>query len=112
MQTNIYETNYNAYQLNMILNFTFSFEKDIAHDDICRTIIEIAEWINVGKFVDFKNRNTHGYDGVTMFKLLVLAFALFGYTSTRELEKLCQTDIRFMFIASVNHLVIWLLKDL
>ena len=99
MQTNIYESNYNAYQLNMLLDFTFSFEKDIAHDDICRTIIEISEGIHIGKYVDFKNRNTHGYDGMMMFKLLILSFALFGYASTRELERLCQTDIRFMFIS-------------
>ncbi|MEG0277045.1 MAG: hypothetical protein RR630_08440 [Coprobacillus sp.] len=46
MKTNIYETNYNAYQLNMLLDFTFSFEKDIAHDDICRTIIETHISIN------------------------------------------------------------------
>ena len=45
MQTNIYETNYKAYQPYMLLDFTFSFEKDIAHDDICRTIIEIMEGI-------------------------------------------------------------------
>ena len=83
----------------MLLDFTFSFEKDIAHDDICRTIIEIMEGIHIGRYVDFKNRNTHGYDGVMMFKLLILSFALFGYTSTRELERLCKTDIRFMFIS-------------
>lgn len=34
-----------------------------------------------------------------MFKLLILSFALLGYTSTRELERLCKTDIRFMFIS-------------
>ena len=47
MQTNIYETNYKAYQPYMLLDFTFSFEKDIAHDDICRTIIEIMEGIHM-----------------------------------------------------------------
>ncbi len=83
----------------MLLDFSFSFEKDIPHDDICRTVMAITERINIGKYVDFSNRNTHGYDGVMMFKLLVLAFALFGYASTRELECLCRTDVRFMFIA-------------
>ena len=68
-------------------------------DDICRTVIEITEEVNVGKFVDFSHRNSHGYDGVMMFKLVVLAKAEMGYVSTRELERLCKTDIRYMFIA-------------
>lgn len=99
MKTNIYKSNYNAYQTYMLLDFTFSFEKDIAHDDICRTVIEIAEEVNIGKFVDFSHRNAHGYDGVMMFKLILLAKAENGYVSTRDLEHLCQRDVRYMFIA-------------
>lgn len=91
--------NYNAYQPYMLLDFNLSFEKDIAHDDICRTVIEITEGINIAKYVDFTNRNSYGYDGIMMFKLVILAKALFGYVSTRKLAELCKTDIRFMFIS-------------
>lgn len=37
MKTNTYEINYKAYQPCILLDFSFSFEKDIPHDDICRT---------------------------------------------------------------------------
>ena len=83
----------------MLLNFNLSFEKDIAHDDICRTVIEVVEEVNIAKYVNFTNRNAHGYDGVMMFKLIMLAMADRGYVSTRKLSKLCKTDIRYMFIA-------------
>lgn len=99
MNTTLHTKNYNAYQPNMLLDFSLSFEKDIAHDDICRTVIEVAEGINVAKYVDFSNRNSYGYNGVMMFKILILAKSLFGYCSTRRLADLCKTDIRFMFIA-------------
>ncbi len=99
MKTLEYIENYNAYQPYMLLNFNLSFEKDIAHDDICRTVIEVVEEVNIARYVDFTNRKTHGYDGVMMFKLIMLAMADRGYVSTRKLSKLCKTDIRYMFIA-------------
>ena len=99
MKTLEYIENYNAYQPYMLLNFNLSFEKDIAHDDICRTVIEVVEEVNIAKYVDFTNRNAHGYDGIMMFKLIMLAMADSGYVSTRKLSKLCKTDIRYMFIA-------------
>lgn len=74
MKTNTYEINYKAYQPCILLDSSFSFEKDIPHDDICRTVMMITERLNIGKYVDFSNRNTHGYDGVMIFKRLVLTF--------------------------------------
>lgn len=83
----------------MLLDFPFSFEKDVAHDDACRTVIEVDEEVNIGKYVDFTNRNSYGYDGVTMFKLVLLAKTEKGYASVRDLEDLCKTDVRYMFIS-------------
>ena len=88
MKTNIYETYYNAYQPYMLLDFNLSFDNDIPHDDICRTVLEVTERINLCKYVDFSNRNSHGYDAFMMFNLVILAKALFGYASTRDLEKI------------------------
>jgi len=99
MKKQLHETNYTAYQPHMLLDFTFSFEKDIAHDDVCRTVIEIAEEVNIGKYVDFTKRNSYGYDGVMMFKIVLLAKTEKGYVSVRDLEDLCRTDIRYIFIA-------------
>ncbi|WP_413107612.1 hypothetical protein [Thomasclavelia sp.] len=94
----------------MLLDFTFSFEKDVPQDDICRTLIEIAEEVNLNMYVDFSHRNSHGYDGVMMFKLVILAKAEYGYVSTRDIAHLCKTDVRYMFIAQNQRLAICLFK--
>ena len=91
------EKDYNTYQTILPLQFNLSFQNDIAHDDISRTVLEVTGGINLNKYIDFTNRNTHGYNGI-MFNTLILAWALFGYASTRKLEELCRTDIRFMFL--------------
>ena len=92
------EKDYNTYQAILPLQFNLSFQNDIAHDDISRTVLEITGGINLNKYIDFTNRNTHGYNGIYMFNTVILAWALFGYASTRKLEELCRTDIRFMFL--------------
>lgn len=99
MKTNIYETNYNVYQPYLLLDFSFSLENAIPHDDISRTVIEIVERINLDHYIDFDNRNAHGYNAVMIFTLVLLAKTLFGYVSTRDLVSLCKTDVRFMTIA-------------
>lgn len=98
-KTNIYKTDYTAYQPYMLFDFTFSFEKDVPQDDICRIVIEIAEEVNLNMYVDFSYKNSYGYDGVMMFKLFMLAKAEYGYASTRDIAHLCRTDVRYMFIA-------------
>ena len=77
-----YQQDYTAYQTYALLDFNISFEKDVTADDISRTVID-----------------SHGYDGLMMLRLLLLAFADNGYASTRKLAELCRTDIRYMFIA-------------
>ena len=94
-----YQQDYTAYQTYALLDFNISFEKDIPAGDISRTVIEVTERIDINKFVDFTHRNSHGYDGLMMLRLLLLAFADNGYASTRKLAELCRTDIRYMFIA-------------
>ena len=96
---NINTSNYNSFQSYLLLDFSFSFEKDVPHDDICRTVLEVAWEVNINKYVDFSHRNIHGYDSFMMFVLVLLAKAEYGYASTRRLERLCKTDIRYMFIA-------------
>ena len=39
----------------MLLDFSFSFENDVAHDDISRTVIEIVEKINLANYINFDN---------------------------------------------------------
>ena len=95
----IHQQDYTAYQTYALLDFNISFEKDVPADDISRAVIEVTERIDINKFVAFTHRNSHGYDGLMMLRLLLLAFADNGYASTRKLAELCRTDIRYMFIA-------------
>ena len=91
--------NTTTYQPHFLLDFTCSFENDVPQDDISRSVIQITERININNYVDLRNRNSFGYDGVMMFKLVLLAFAEKGYCSTRDLADLCRFDIRYKFIA-------------
>lgn len=100
--TNLYNKNYNAYQPALPLDFTISYDKDIPEDDISRTVKSVAERINLAKYVNFSNRNSYGYDGVVMFKCVILGKTLKGYASVRDLEEFCKYDIRFKFIAEGN----------
>lgn len=45
--------NYTTYQTILPLNFDLSFQKDIAHGDISRTVLEITGGINLNKYIDF-----------------------------------------------------------
>lgn len=62
-------------------------------DDICRTVLEVLERVNLCKYVDFSNRNSHEYDTFMISNLAILFKVFFNYISTRDIEKLCYTDI-------------------
>ena len=58
------EKDYNTYQAILPLQFNLSFQNDIAHDDISRTVLEITGGINLNKYIDFTNRNTRVFDSL------------------------------------------------
>ncbi|MDO4467940.1 MAG: transposase, partial [Bacillota bacterium] len=91
-------TNNNLYQPKLLYNFKICYDLDIPQNDISRTVAEVVEGVDVLDYVDFSNRNSYGYDGLLMFEALILAMAIYGYASTRNLESLCKFDIRFKFI--------------
>lgn len=93
-----YLVNDNAIQPSFQFPLCFVYEDSIAIDDISRTVKEVVEGVNIFKFIDFSHRNSYGYDGMKMLECVLLAFALNGYASVRELEDLCKYDIRFRFI--------------
>lgn len=93
-----YLVNCNAIQPSFQFPLSFVYEDSIAKDDISRTVKEVVEGVNILKYVDFSHRNSYGYDGMKMLECVLLAFALKGYASVRELEDLCKYDIRFQFI--------------
>ncbi len=60
--------------------------------------------IDLNRYIVNERSNTGRprYDSLTLLKVILFAFMENGYTSTRAIEKLCKTDIRFM----------WLLQDM
>ena len=94
----IYQENCTVYQPALQLPLSIVYEDAIPQNDISRTVKEVVERINIKKYIDISARNSYGYNARKMFECVLLAFALHGYASTRQLADYCRNDIRFMFI--------------
>lgn len=58
------------------------------------------EHIDLRKYLAVKESRTgrKRYDSEILLKVILFAFMEHGYVSVREIEKLCKTDIRFMWL--------------
>lgn len=65
---------------------------------LLRLVCEGVEEANLLKYINFADRDAHGYSAASMLKAVLLAFTINGYASYRELEDYCQNDVRFMYI--------------
>jgi len=95
-----YQQEYNTpYQLK----FPIEIEKIIETTDPVYTFCEVIDHIDLNKYLTTEERRTGRprYDEKTLLKVILFAFMENGYESLRKIEKLCKTDIRFM----------WLLQD-
>ena len=95
-----YQQEYNTpYQLK----FPIEIEKIIETTDPVYTFCEVIDHIDLNKYLTTEERRTGRprYDEKTLLKVILFAFMKNGYESLRKIEKLCKTDIRFM----------WLLQD-
>ena len=88
------------YQLKLPLELSAIIETT----DSVYTFCEVMNHIDLNRYIVNERSNTGRprYDSVTLLKVILFAFMENGYTSTRAIEKLCKTDIRFM----------WLLQDM
>ena len=62
---------------------------------------EVLNHIDLKKYlVEERNRRTGrpGYDPEKLLRIVLFAFMENGYVSVRQIEKLCKTDIRFMWL--------------
>ena len=87
------------YQLKLPLELSAIIETT----DPVYAFCEVIGHVDLNKYV-VNERNSTGrprYDCTTLLKVILFAFMENGYASTREIAKLCKTDIRFM----------WLLND-
>lgn len=87
---------YTPIQLKLPLNF----EKIIKFSDPVYSFNEVMNHIDLNKyFVDKEHKiGRPRYDREKLLKIVLFAFMENGYQSLRQIEKLCETDIRFMWI--------------
>jgi len=64
------------------------------------TFCEIVTHIDLSKYPanEEREKGRPRYDEYVLFRVVLFAFMEFGYVSTRAIEKLCKTDIRFMWL--------------
>ena len=91
--TQVYNT---PYQLKLPLEI----EKIIEISDPVYTFCEVLSEIDLKRYLVVKENRTgrKRFDSETLLKVILFAFMEHGYVSTREIEKLCKTDIRFMWL--------------
>lgn len=87
---------YTPYQLKLPLEI----EKIIEISDPVYTFSEVLSHIDLNKYLVVKGhrRGRKRYDSGTMLKVVLFAFMENGYASTRDIEKFCKTDIRYMWL--------------
>lgn len=84
------------------LKMPIDLERIIDIEDPVYSFSEVMDRIDLSKyFVKREKENKVGrprYDAVKMLKIVLFAFMENGYFSLRQLEKSCQTDIRYMWL--------------
>ncbi len=93
------EVNYTPIQLKLPVDL----EKIIKISDPVYTFNEVMNHIDLSQYLVYKENKIGRpkYDRETLMKIVLFAFMEHGYPSLRQIEKFCDTDIRF----------IWLLGD-
>ena len=91
---------YNTYQLKLPVDL----ERILEISDPVYTFCEVLDSIDLYEYLVEKE---HGkgrprYDPYTLLRVILFAFMEYGYVSTRMIEKLCKTDIRFMWLLNGN----------
>lgn len=91
--TKVYNT---PYQLKLPLEI----EKIIEISDPVYTFSEVMNQIDLKRYLAVKESRTgrRRFDSEILLKVILFAFMEHGYVSTRKIEKLCKTDIRFMWL--------------
>lgn len=90
------QNNYTTYQLKLPVDL----ERIIEISDPVYTFCEVMDHIDLNKYLVVEEHKTGRpqYDRITLLKVVLFAFMEYGYSSLREIEKLCKVDIRFMWL--------------
>ena len=90
-----------VYSTPIQLKLPVDLEKIIKINDPVYSFSEVMAHIDLQKyFVEQKGHETGRprYDREKLLKIVLFAFMEYGYCSLRFIEKLCETDIRFMWL--------------
>ena len=101
MKNKYNQQRYNTtYQLKLPVEISTIIETT----DPVYTFCEVMDCIDLRKYLAVKEIRTDRkrYDPVILLKVILFAFMEKGYASVREIEKLCKTDIRFMWLLQDN----------
>ena len=91
------EMNYTPIQLKLPVDL----ERIIKINDPVYSFSEVMAHIDLQKyFVEQKGHEIGRprYDREKLLKIVLFAFMEFGYCSVRQIQKLCDTDIRFLWL--------------
>lgn len=94
---NISREYFTTYQLKMPLEIS----KIIEISDPVYTFSEVLNHIDLKKYLAkerCRRTGRPGYDPEKLLRVVLFAFMENGYVSVRQIEKLCKTDIRFMWL--------------
>lgn len=97
VEMNITTKKYNTpYQVKLPLEIS----EIIEISDPVYTFCEVFHHIDLNKHLAVKESRTgrKRYDSETLLKVILFAFMISGYVSTRDIEELCKTDIRFIWL--------------
>ncbi len=91
---------YTPYQLKLPVDL----ERKIEIFDPVYTFCEVIDHIDLRKYLTEKDSRLgrKRYDELALLKVILFAYMEEGYASTRRIEKLCKTDIRFMWLLQDN----------
>ena len=90
-----------VYSTPIQLKLPVNLERIIKINDPVHSFSEIMAHIDLKKYFVEKKEHETGrprYDREKLLKIILFAFMEFGYCSVRFIQKLCETDIRFLWM--------------
>ena len=92
--------NTEVYYTPIQMKFPLGFEKIINIDDPVYTFSEVMAHIDLQTYFVEKGHEMGRprYDREKLLRIVLFAFMEFGYCSVRFIQKLCETDIRFLWM--------------
>ena len=98
------QNNRQEYNTSYQLKLPVEISTIIEISDPVYTFCEVMDCIDLRKYLAVKESKTgrKRYNSEILLKVILFAFMEKGYVSLREIEKLCKTDIRFMWLLQDN----------